>query len=160
MTLLDAPNDAFGQAWNMPCAPTRSPREILAMGAATLHRKLRIWAVPLWLMRPLGLVYRMAGEVADVGFTWDRPYLVDGGKFTRRFGFVATPFEVGMATTAYAFVGEGRRDRDASRHRSSFEGDVERRVERGGRANPPNGTAAYLYPNCESGLTAINPTRS
>ena len=104
VTLLDAPDDAFGQAWNMPCAPTRSPRELLAIGAATLRRNLRIWAVPLWLMRPLGLVYRMAREVVDVGFTWDRPYLVDGGKFTRRFGFAATPFEIGMATTARAFV--------------------------------------------------------
>ncbi len=108
VTLLDAPDDAFGQAWNMPCAPTRSPRDLLAIGAATLHRKLRIWAVPLWLMRPLGLVYRMAREVVDVAFTWDRPYLVDGGKFTRRFGFVVTPFEVGMMTTARAFIGEGR----------------------------------------------------
>lgn len=107
LTLLDAPDDAFGQAWNMPCAPTRSPRDLLAIGAATLRRKLRIWAVPLWLMRPLGLVYRMAREVVDVAFTWDRPYLVDGGKFTRRFGFTATPFEVGMATSARAFVGEG-----------------------------------------------------
>ena len=108
VTLLDAPDDAFGQAWNMPCAPTRSPRDLLAIGAATLHRKLRIWAVPLWLMRPLGLVYRMAREVVDVAFTWDRPYLVDGGKFTRRFGFAVTPFEVGMVTTARAFIGEGR----------------------------------------------------
>ncbi len=106
--LLDAPDDAFGQAWNMPCAPTRSPRDLLAIGAAALGGRLRIWAVPLWLLRPLGLVYRMAWEVVDVGFTWDRPYLVDGSKFARRFGFVATPFEVGMAAAARAFTVEGR----------------------------------------------------
>ena len=108
VTLLDAPDDAFGRAWNMPCAPTRSPRDLLAIAAATLSERLRIWAVPLWLMRPLGLVYRMAWEVVDVGFTWDRPYLVDAGAFTRRFGFVATPFAVGIPASAHSFAGKGR----------------------------------------------------
>ncbi|MDX7952142.1 NAD-dependent epimerase/dehydratase family protein [Lichenihabitans sp. Uapishka_5] len=104
VTLLDAPDDAFGRAWNVPCAPTRSPRELLAIGAATLDQRNRIWAVPLWLMRPLGLVYRMAKEVVDVGFTWDRPYVVDASAFTCRFGFVPTPFAVGMPASARSFV--------------------------------------------------------
>jgi nucleoside-diphosphate-sugar epimerase len=105
--LLDAPDDDFGQTWNMPCAPTRSPRDLLAMGAAALGYRLRVWAVPLALLRPLGLVYRFAREVADVGFTWDRPYIVDGGKFTRRFGFTPTPFEIGVPAAVHAFA-EGR----------------------------------------------------
>jgi hypothetical protein len=78
--LLDAPDTDFGQAWNMPCAPTRSPRALLSIGAAALGQRLRVWAVPFALLRPLRLVYRFAKEVADVGFTWDRPYVVDGGK--------------------------------------------------------------------------------
>lgn len=102
--LLDAPDDDFGQAWNMPCAPTRSPRALLAMGAAALGHRLRIWAIPFALLRPIGLVYRFAKEVADVGFTWDRPYIVDGGKFTRRFGFAPTPFELGVPATVQAFA--------------------------------------------------------
>jgi nucleoside-diphosphate-sugar epimerase len=101
--LLDAPDEDFGQAWNMPCAPTRSPRALLAMGAAALGHRLRVWAVPFALLRPLGLVYRFAKEVADVGFTWDRPYIVDSGKFARRFGFTPTPFEIGVPATVLAF---------------------------------------------------------
>ena len=107
MILLDAPDQDFGQVWNMPCAPTRTPRALLAMAAAALGHKLRVWAVPLALLRPLGLFYRFAREVADVGFTWDRPYVVDGSKFVRRFGFAATPFEIGVPTTVRAFV-DGR----------------------------------------------------
>jgi nucleoside-diphosphate-sugar epimerase len=105
LILLDAPDEDFDQVWNMPCAPTRTPRALLAMAAATIGRKLRVWGVPLALLRPLGLVYRFAREVADVGFTWDRPYVVDGGKFTRRFGFAATPFEIGVPATVRAFAG-------------------------------------------------------
>jgi nucleoside-diphosphate-sugar epimerase len=81
LMLLDAADEDFGQSWNMPCAPTRSPRDLLAMGAAALGQRLRVWAVPFALLRPLGLVYRFAKEVADVGFTWDRAYVVDGCKF-------------------------------------------------------------------------------
>ena len=36
VSLLDAPDDAYGQAWHVPCAPTRTPREILALGAAAI----------------------------------------------------------------------------------------------------------------------------
>ena len=102
--LLDADDADFGQVWNMPCAPTRTPRDLLAIGAATLSQRLRIWAVPLALLRPMGLFYRFAKEIADVGFTWDRPYIVDGGKFTRRFGLVPTPFELGVPATVHAFA--------------------------------------------------------
>lgn len=103
--LLDAPDEDFGQVWNMPCAPTRSPRVLLAIGAATLGKRLRVWAVPFALLRPIGLFYRFAKEVVDIGFTWDRAYVVDGGKFTRRFGLAATPFEVGVPATIHAFAG-------------------------------------------------------
>jgi nucleoside-diphosphate-sugar epimerase len=104
VTLLDAPDADFGQVWNMPCAPTRSPRELLAIGAATLATRLRIWAVPLALLRPLGLFYRFAREIADVGFTWDRPYVVDGSKFVDRFGFTPTAFEIGVPATVREFA--------------------------------------------------------
>lgn len=76
--LLDASDADFGQVWNMPCAPTRTPRGLLALGAAALGRRMRVWAAPFALLRPLGLVSRFAREVADVGFTWDRPSVVDG----------------------------------------------------------------------------------
>ncbi|WP_375421494.1 hypothetical protein [uncultured Sphingomonas sp.] len=102
--LLDASDEDFGQAWNMPCAPTRSPRALLAMGAAVLGDRLRVWAVPLALLRLLGLFYRFAKEVADVGFTWDRAYVVHGGKFSRRFDFVPTSFEIGVPATVRAFA--------------------------------------------------------
>jgi hypothetical protein len=43
-------------------------------------------------------------EVADFGFTWDRPYVVDGRKFIRRFGFAPTRFEIGVPATVRAFA--------------------------------------------------------
>jgi len=104
ITLLDAPDDAFGQVWNMPCAPTRTPREILQLGANAIGASLKIRAVPLWLLPLFGLFSRFMKEVADVGFTFDRPYVVDARKFKRRFWSDVTPFEVGAPATARSFA--------------------------------------------------------
>ncbi len=108
VTLLDAPDDVFGQAWNMPCAPTRTPREILRLGADAAGVRLRVTTIPLRLLPLLGVFSRMMREVADVGFTWDRPYRVDARKFTRRFWSDVTPFEVGVPATARSFAGSGQ----------------------------------------------------
>jgi nucleoside-diphosphate-sugar epimerase len=104
VTLLDAPDDAFNQVWNMPCAPTRTPREILRLGTDALHMKLRLSAVPLWLLPLAGLAVPFLREVADVSFTFDRPYVVDATKFSRRFWSDVTPYEVGAPATIRSFV--------------------------------------------------------
>ncbi|WP_428394651.1 NAD-dependent epimerase/dehydratase family protein [Lichenicoccus sp.] len=104
LTLLDAPDDAFGQVWNMPCARVRTPRQILRLGADAIGRRLRINAVPLRLLPLLGRFSRTLHEVADVGFTWDRAYHVDAGKFCARFWSDVTPFEIGAPASARWFV--------------------------------------------------------
>ena len=81
-----------------------TPREILALGAQALGVKLKVTALPLWLLPILGLFSRFLKEVADVAFTWDRPYIVDGRKFTTRFAFKVTPFESGAPETAKSFA--------------------------------------------------------
>jgi nucleoside-diphosphate-sugar epimerase len=101
--LLEAPDETFNQVWNMPCAPTLTPREILRLGAVAIGARPVVHAIPLALLPALGLFVPFLREVADVGFTWDRPYIVDGSKFTRRFGFTPTPFEAGAPATARSF---------------------------------------------------------
>ena len=103
LSLLDAPDDAYGQAWNMPCAPTRTPREILALGAAALGVKPKVQAIPLGLLPALGLAVPFLREVAEMRFLFDRPYRVDARKFEGRFWSDVTPFEVGAAATARSF---------------------------------------------------------
>lgn len=104
VSLLNAPDDAFGQVWNMPCAATRTPRQILQIGADAVKLPLKLQVLPLWSLPLLGVFSRFMREVADVRFTWDRPYIVDSGKFEQRFWSDVTPFEIGAAETARSFV--------------------------------------------------------
>jgi nucleoside-diphosphate-sugar epimerase len=102
-SLLAAPDTAFGQAWHAPCAPTRTSRQILQIAADALQMKLRLHAVPEFLLGPLGLFVPFLRERNEMGFTFDRPYRVDWSKFAKAFWSDPTPFEEGVRETALAF---------------------------------------------------------
>lgn len=103
VTLLDAPDDAFNQAWHVPCAPTRTPRQLLQLGADAAGTKLKLFAMPQVALGLLGLFIPFMRELAEMRFTWIRPYHVDATKFARRFWSDATPFEVGIPATIRSF---------------------------------------------------------
>lgn len=103
VSLLDAEDDAFGQVWHVPCAPTRTPRQVLEIGAKALGQKLKVTAMPGMMLVILGLFAPFLRELHEMRFTWNRPYHVSSEKFAKRFWGDATPFEVGARETALAF---------------------------------------------------------
>jgi nucleoside-diphosphate-sugar epimerase len=103
VSLLDAGDDAFNQAWHVPCAPTRTPRQLLEIGADAIGQNLKVVSIPSWLLPIIGAVVPFVREIAEMRFTWNRPYHVDATKFARRFWSDATPFEVGIPQTVRAF---------------------------------------------------------
>jgi nucleoside-diphosphate-sugar epimerase len=105
-TLLAAPESAFGQAWHMPCAPTRTTRDILQIAADTLDVKLRISAMPAWMLGPSAMFSPFLRELKEMRFQWDRPYQVDASRFKAAFWSDVTPFETGVPETARAFRAE------------------------------------------------------
>jgi nucleoside-diphosphate-sugar epimerase len=102
-TLLAAPDTAYGQAWHVPCAPTRTMREILAVAASALGVRLKLFALPEFALGPLGLFVPLLRERKEMGFTFDRPYRVDSSKFASAFWSDPTPFDKGVVETALAF---------------------------------------------------------
>lgn len=103
ITLLDAPQDAYGQAWHVPCARTRSLRQILQMGADALGVPLKLSVMPPLLLSLLSLFVPILREFKEMRFQTDRPYRVDSRRFAERFWSDATPFEVGVPATALSF---------------------------------------------------------
>jgi nucleoside-diphosphate-sugar epimerase len=103
VSLLDAGDDAFNQVWHVPCAPTRAPRQLLAIGADAVGQTLKVISIPSWLLPVIGAAIPFVREISEMRFTWNRPYHVDATKFSRRFWSDATPFEVGIPQTVRAF---------------------------------------------------------
>lgn len=102
-TLLDAPADAWGEVWHMPCAETRTIREIAALAAAAAGEAARVQTIPALLRPILQLTSPLLREVHDMRFLFDRPYYVDASKFTARFWSDVTPIDVGVAETIRCF---------------------------------------------------------
>jgi len=96
VSLLDAPDDAFNQVWHVPCASALTPRQMLQVGADAAGVKLKVMALPSFVLQLLGLFVRPMRELSEMRFTWNRPYQVDATKFGRRFWSDATSFEVGI----------------------------------------------------------------
>ncbi|MGG6895912.1 MULTISPECIES: NAD-dependent epimerase/dehydratase family protein [Rhizobium] len=112
--LLDAPEDAWGQVWHMPCAKTRTLREIVIIAAAAMGRTPRIQTIPAILQPVLRMAVPILREVHDIRFLFDRPYQIDATKFTARFSLDVTPIDVGVAETARHFLSVANPQADAA----------------------------------------------
>jgi nucleoside-diphosphate-sugar epimerase len=99
VSLLDAGDDAYGQAWHVPNAPTRSLRAILTRTAELIGVPPRIRILPPALAPILALIQPEVKELAEMRFQWDRPYRVDVSKFAARFWNDPTSFERGLQAT-------------------------------------------------------------
>jgi nucleoside-diphosphate-sugar epimerase len=99
VTLADAPDDAYGQAWHVPNAPTQTLRGVLTQAAGLIGVPARVTVLPRVLAPMIGLFSKEVGEIGEMQFQWDHPYLVDSSKFAGRFRSDATPFERGLGDT-------------------------------------------------------------
>ena len=73
------------------------------MGADAIGAKLKFMPISTLMLRMMGVFSPFLRECIEMRFTWNRPYIVDATKFSRRFWSDATPFEVGIPLTIKAF---------------------------------------------------------
>jgi len=108
LTLLDAPPDAYGQAWHVPNAPTQTLRSLITKAAAMIGVAPRISVMPRAMLHLAGLFNRQVYELTEMRFQTDRPYLVDASKFAGRFWADATSFEAGLKATIASYAPQSR----------------------------------------------------
>jgi nucleoside-diphosphate-sugar epimerase len=102
-TLIDAADDAYGQAWHVANAPTRSLRELLTLAASLIGVHPRVTVLTPTLATLLGIFRSDVRELKEMRFQWDRPYLVDATKFSDHFWSDPTPFEDGLRATIASY---------------------------------------------------------
>lgn len=92
-----------GQAWHVPNAPAQTTRAIVTKIFELAGRKPAFQVMPDWLVTALAWFSPLFREFKEMRFQWDRPYLVDHGKFATRFWSDATPLDEGLAATLDSF---------------------------------------------------------
>jgi nucleoside-diphosphate-sugar epimerase len=111
MVMLSDHEQAFGRAWHVPNAPTKTRREVLEVAAKMVNQPLRIQSMNALMLRGLGLFVPILREVGEMMYQFDKPYIVDSSQFVEQFSDIHTPLEVALEQTIAWFADRQRNPR-------------------------------------------------
>jgi nucleoside-diphosphate-sugar epimerase len=83
--LAETPS-AWGKAWHMPALPPVTLREICDMALPDGAAPTRIRQTPSWLLRAIGLFQPAAGELVEMRYMFDQPFVIDHSAFDEKIG--------------------------------------------------------------------------
>ena len=92
-------DEALGQAWHVPAAEPLTGAQFVALAAEVAGTKAHAVAISPLMMRAVGLFVAPIRETVEMGYEYTEPFLMDGGKFTRAFGFTPTPHREALGAT-------------------------------------------------------------
>ena len=90
LVLLGTHDEALGQTWHIPNAPTLTTRQILTLFFEEAHLRPQMGSIPDLMVRTLGLFNPLLREVAEMLYEFNEPFVVESSKFVRAFGDIAT----------------------------------------------------------------------
>jgi len=96
--LLGNTADAYNQVWHLPTDPqTLTGREWTELFASQMNKKVKISAMPSWMLKILGWFIPILGEFYEMSYQYDRPYFFNSQKFMTRFpDFRITTYQEGV----------------------------------------------------------------
>lgn len=104
LVTLAGSESSWNQTWHLPTTPNPLVgKEFIASAAKEmgLPPKYRVLSRPM--VRIFGWFNPMVGEVYEMLYQNDAPYLFDSSKFARTFGFAGTPYAEGIRITAASY---------------------------------------------------------
>jgi nucleoside-diphosphate-sugar epimerase len=103
LTLGCAEADVYGRPWMLPCSPAGTLRDLADRFSRVLSRDIRLAEVPGWALKTLGVFLPFLGELAEMRYQWDEPFVIDDRLFRERFGKGPTdPAAAAEATVQWA----------------------------------------------------------
>lgn len=111
LVILGGRDEALGQAWHVPNAEALTARQFITLAAEVAGVPAKMARVSPPMLRTLGIFSPVIREVVEMAYAFEGPYLVDGSKFTRAFGFTPTPHRAALeATIAWYRAHAGKKD--------------------------------------------------
>ena len=86
--ILGNSSESFNQIWNLP-APKEAPTAIewVQLFVDEMGGKTNIQSLPSWAIKLLGVFVPILGEIYEMRYQYDRPYVFDSSKFVNRFNY-------------------------------------------------------------------------
>ncbi|MGA9885059.1 MAG: NAD-dependent epimerase/dehydratase family protein [Candidatus Acidiferrales bacterium] len=96
-------DSAWNQTWHVPTAPNPpTAKEFVAMAAKEFRAEPKCRVVWPLTMRLVGLINPVVGEMREMVYQYDSPYIFDSSKYAKALGFAGTPYAEGIRATAEA----------------------------------------------------------
>ena len=95
--------DSWGHVWHLPTPKAVSTRNLLELIYAETGQPLKVRNAPKWLLRMLGLFNPAAGEMVEMLYEFQQPFILDDSKFVQHFGWGATPLQTVVKETVAWF---------------------------------------------------------
>lgn len=100
MITAAAREDLWNSFLHAPTAPALTQRELVtSVARAAGVRTPKMSAIPVGVMSALGVASRSMREMAEAGYQFSRPFVMDSGASEQRLGLTPTPLDDGLAST-------------------------------------------------------------
>ncbi len=103
LIVLGEHDEALGQAWHIPAAEALTGQEFIELAGEVAGVKAKAQIVPAWMIQMLGLFNPIIRELAEMRYEFEEPYIMDGSKFQRAFGFTPTSHRQALQTTIASY---------------------------------------------------------
>jgi len=96
---LGTHDEAFGQVWHIPNAPTITTREFIEIVEKEINKPIKVQTAGRKMVSFLGIFNPMLREMKEMMYSWDQAYIVSHEKYKNTFGNNFTPHEVAIRET-------------------------------------------------------------
>jgi nucleoside-diphosphate-sugar epimerase len=95
---------AWNQTWHLPTTPNPpTGREFITAAAQAMNRAPKYRVLSPLMVRLFGWFNPVVGEIYEMLYQNDSPYVFDSSKYARAFGFSGTPYDEGIRATAASY---------------------------------------------------------
>jgi nucleoside-diphosphate-sugar epimerase len=105
LTLAESESEsAWNQTWHLPTTPNPpTGREFITAAAQAMNRDPKYRVLSPLMVRLFGWFNPVVGEIYEMLYQNDSPYVFDSSKYARAFGFSGTPYDEGIRATAASY---------------------------------------------------------
>ncbi len=95
--------DAYNQVWHLPTDPnTLTGTELVALFNKEMNTNKKVSSLPMFMLKLIGLFIPFMREMPEMMYQYDRDYIFDSSKFSKRFNFKPTTYEQGVKQVVLA----------------------------------------------------------
>jgi nucleoside-diphosphate-sugar epimerase len=95
---------AWNQAWHLPtAAPALTGKQFIDIAAQAFGAPPKYRVLSRSMLKVVGWFNPLVGELNEMLYQYDSPYLFDSTKFARAFGFAGTPYAEGIRICAASY---------------------------------------------------------